>query len=181
MLGEVCSGRGKVNGDGFEFRGQCHPVAQAENLLTKVRGELEEDWRRLAGFDRSVFTLHSRLAEQLGRQEEFGQRYGFHLDLQQLLRLAWDQKAQVEGMLQFLHAGKQMNWEQVSELEESLAGVSERVTEIYLRACQLFLPPLKHLKASQPLASLLPPHGSAQPEVGRELCGSRSGTARKVS
>ncbi|HEV3262794.1 MAG TPA: M48 family metallopeptidase [Gemmataceae bacterium] len=156
VLSNLCSGRSKIDGEGFEFRGRCHPVAEAENLLREVHGELEEDGRYLASFDRSVFTLHSHLAEQLGRQEELGQRYRFHLDLQRLGQLAWDQKAQVEAILRFLQISKQLRREQVSDLEEALARVHHRVTDVFLQACHLLLPPLKHLKAGRPLASLLP-------------------------
>jgi hypothetical protein len=92
----------------------------------------------------------------LGKQEQFEQRYRFHLNLQQLLRLVWDQKTQVEAILHFLHTNKQIQWEQVSELEDVLGQVHERVTEAYRRAYLLVLAPLKHLKAGRPLASLLP-------------------------
>jgi Zn-dependent protease with chaperone function len=156
VLSNLCSGRHKSNGEEFEFRGRHYPIAAAENRLREVHCELEKDRRYLASFDQSVFVLYHHLAEQLGRQDEFGQRYRFHLELQRLLQLVWDQQAQVEAVLHFVHTSKQIRWEQVSELEEALAQAYERVSEVLLQASHLLLPSLKRLKAGEPLASLLP-------------------------
>ena len=154
MLSNVCTGRTQM--DSFEFRGRRYPYDEAHVRLSEVHAELEADRRYLERFDQSVFALHHHLAEQLGRQEEFAQRYRFHLELQQLYRLAWDQQAQAEEVLQFLGSGQQVQWEQLSTVEETLAHVHGRVSEVYRQAEHLHLPPLKRLEAGEPLADLLP-------------------------
>jgi Zn-dependent protease with chaperone function len=126
--------------------------ADLQSFLTNHQCRRDE----LARFDESVFAVYYHLAGQLGRQEELAQRYRFHLELQRLGRLSWEQQAQVEAMLHFVHARKQIRWEDVVELEEALAQVHERVSEVFRDACPLLLPPLKRLKAGEPLVSLLP-------------------------
>jgi hypothetical protein len=154
MLNNVCTGRTQM--DSFEFRGRHYPSDEAQVRLSEVHAELEADRRYLERFDQSVFTLYHHLAEQQGRQEEFAQRYRFHLELQQLFQLAWDHQAQAEEVLQFLASGQQVQWEQVSAVEETLAHVHGRVSEVYRQAGRLLLPPLKRLQAGEPLARLLP-------------------------
>src|SRR5262249_54194113 len=141
MLNNICTGRSKVNS--FEFRGRRYPYDEAQFRLGEVHAELEADRRYLERFDQSVFTLYHHLAEQQGRQGEFAQRYRFHLELQQLFRLAWDQQAQAEEVLQFLGSGRQVQWEQLITVEETLAHLHGRVSEVYLQAGRLLLPPLK--------------------------------------
>src|SRR5260370_42519327 len=81
-----CTDQGKLDPKGFAFRGKHYPSAVALTLLPKAQGELEEDRRLLPRFDRSVFSLHYHLAGFQGNQEEFCQRYRFHLKLQELRR-----------------------------------------------------------------------------------------------
>jgi Zn-dependent protease with chaperone function len=135
--------------------GRLCSIAKAGFLPKDLHYKQQKDQRYLARFDRAILALHSRLAEQLGRHQEFELRYRFHLELQRLHRLAWEQKAQVEGMLHYLQTHRQMQWEQLTEVEEALAQVRERVAEVFLQTCHVLLPPLKRLKAGEPLASLL--------------------------
>jgi Zn-dependent protease with chaperone function len=161
LLSAVCSGRQEPGGDQFVFRGRHYPASEAAGLLARVQSELEEDRAYLGRFDRSVFALHDFLARQLGEGDELRRRYGFHLGLEQLLRLAWQQQGRVESVLHFLSSRRVLSWEEVSRLKEALAQARDGVAEVYRRAGGLSPPPLRHVAAGEPLDRLLPPRPQA--------------------
>lgn len=157
LLDGIRTGRIRVAGEDFEMSGRRYPVAAAATLLQNMQGLLDEDRRYLANFDRSVFALYDRLAARQGKQGEHRQKYQFHLRLQRLVRLAWEQKTRVESALAFFHAGQQIRWEEVSNVRDFLLQVQDQLAEIYRDAGELTLPPLTHVKAGVPAAALLPP------------------------
>lgn len=129
---------------------------EAANLVPLMASE-EEDHRRLAAFDHDVFSLHNTLALDLGRLEEFFQWYQFHVALQPLHALAWQQKDRVEQVANFLRAHPMVRHEEVGELWGILTEVAEGVAQIYRIASDLRLPLLKHLPAGELLVKVLPP------------------------
>jgi hypothetical protein len=157
LLDGIRTGRIKVPGEIFEMGGQRYPVASAATLLQNRQGRLEEDQQYLAGFDRNVFALYLRLAARLGKQAELRQKYQFHLRVQRLVRLAWEQKSRVESALVFFQAGHEVRWEEVSQIRDFLAQVHEWLIEIHRDAGELLLPPLTHVQSGAPAATLLPP------------------------
>jgi Zn-dependent protease with chaperone function len=186
LLDGICSGRRKPEGKEVAFRGGHYPVSEAGALLSKVQTELEEDRPHLARFDRSVFTLHHHLAERLGQQDEFRRRYAFHLELERLHRLAWQQKARVESVLNFLSSRREVNWDEVSDVKEVLAQAQEGLAAVFRQAAQLSVPPLKHVPAGAALTGLLPPEpadldlSSAQTVLDARFLGAFHGVAAAV-
>lgn len=154
-LERLCSSQAGADEE-FQFRGRKYPVADARTLLQNVETELEEDRRYLANFDRSVFSLHDELAIQLGKQTELRQRYDFHLRLQTIVRLAWEQRGSVESVLAFFHANREVHWEEVSHARDILAQVQDRLAGLYQSGNELSLPDLKHLPADAPIITVLP-------------------------
>lgn len=157
LLEGLCSGRDKPADGEFEFRGQRCSVRAATTLLDTVYAELNEDCRYLADFDRSVFSVHYQFAVQLAKQDEFLQRYEFQLRVQQLCKITCQQQGQMESVLDFLLSAQQVRWEDVNQIKEVLAQVQKQLTEIFDHASSILIPPLKHLRAGEPLADRLGP------------------------
>jgi Zn-dependent protease with chaperone function len=128
---------------------------------SKLREELEADRRSLAQFDRSVFLLHYHLAGHLGKQEELRQRYEFHLRLEGLDQITWDQRARVDYVLNVLSARQELFVEEAVPLKELLIEAHEGIANLYHLAGVLKLPPLKHVPAGEPLRCLLPAEPAA--------------------
>jgi Zn-dependent protease with chaperone function len=118
--------------------------------------ETDEDCQYLERFDRSVFTLHYFMAAQRFELEQYRQRYAFHLGLQQLLCMTWDQVARVESVLNFLYSRRTIGVDEIGGLLEPLLEVREGLDAIYTQAACLALPPLKHQTAGALVSELLP-------------------------
>jgi Zn-dependent protease with chaperone function len=155
MLSEL-SAQGKGAGQ-FTFRGELHAGAEAGVLLTRVDGELEEDRQYLERFDRRVFTLHQRLAVDLGEGAKHRQRYEFQLALEQVLQIAWGAFSRVEDVLRFLSSRSSIRVDEISGLVAPLGESGEGIAELYRQSAHLVLLPLSHLPAGEKLSSVLPP------------------------
>ncbi|HEV3255892.1 MAG TPA: M48 family metallopeptidase [Gemmataceae bacterium] len=156
ILDGIGAGRLEAVGGEFELRGQRHPLSQAGPLLAGMREQLGRDRLRLAKFDTSVFVLHYHLAGPLSRQEEFCQRYRFHLQVQKLLHTLWGQQAQVESVLQLLSSRKVLQWDALGGVKGALRQSREGLAAALSEAANLWPPPLKNVKANEPLGCLLP-------------------------
>jgi hypothetical protein len=150
-------GEGRQAGKTLTYRGREYPVAEAVNLLSRLEAEAQDDREYLVRFDRSVFTQHYHLAEELGRGEDYYQRYRFHVELQVVLRLAWEARFRLQSVVQFLYSGQTLHVDQLGGLLTQLGEVAEILAAAYQRAEPQCLPPLKHLPAGEPLLSHLPP------------------------
>jgi hypothetical protein len=135
-----------------------------QDWVAGLRHRLEENGQRwsdedrayVARFDRSVYALHYPLAEHAGEVDEYRQRYAFHLELQQLLHLTWDQVGRIEYVLNFLGSRKSISVNEISGLIAPLLDVRDNLAELYQRADQLTLPPLPRVQAGDRLRTQLP-------------------------
>ena len=62
-LAAIESGKMRVKGNRFEYRGQNYQKSEAKRLLEALKQELEIDATALEEFDREVFEVHLRMAQ----------------------------------------------------------------------------------------------------------------------
>jgi Zn-dependent protease with chaperone function len=144
------------SGRRIEFRGQHYPASAVEELLAKVRAELEEDRGYLVKFDRSVFALHQRMAEFLGREQELCQRYRFHLQLQKLLGALDEERGRMDSVIYFLSSHKQLAWAELHQIVAIWRHAHEGLGAVLKQAVELSPPHLKGWKAGESLRCILP-------------------------
>jgi Zn-dependent protease with chaperone function len=154
----ACHCPGGVNADKpFTFRGREHAPGAAAALLEQVRAELQETQAQFASFDRQVFMLHAGLADELGRGEEYRERYRFHAGLQQVAGRLSAARDRLDGVLRYLSSGKPLFVDQLGGLLVELSEAVDLVDAAYGHAEQFIPPPLAHVKPGRPLHELLPP------------------------
>jgi Zn-dependent protease with chaperone function len=145
----------KAEGTEFEFRGRQLASTEAARCLEVVREELDEDYRRLAGFDCEVFVLHAQLARQEGKEEELYQHYRFHCEVQRLHRALWQEKSQLDAVLGFLATHKAVHVQELGQVYHALCAVRGGLEAVLTSAAALPVPALKHLTAGKPLHGYL--------------------------
>jgi hypothetical protein len=162
LLQRIATGQVRPEGNTITFRDRQYPASEAGSLLERVQAELEEDRRYLARFDRSVFTLHHRLAEQQGKQDEFRERYRFHLQLEKLMQKLAEEQGQLAAVLNFVvsrvaKSGElNVQWGELHQVVEALQQVHRGFAAILEQAGQLTPPAMKHLPSDEPLGRYLP-------------------------
>ena len=125
----------------------------------KARCEREFDFRSqrfIADFDRSVFRLHFQLARCFSRENEFVDRYRFHLALQRIAAPLWDQKSLLESMLKFL-SDRQRIWDdEINSMIAELKQVQSVLMSVSRESNKTPLPNLIHERLEEMLFGILP-------------------------
>jgi Zn-dependent protease with chaperone function len=160
-LAAHCRGRASA-AKTFTFRGRQYPPGNADALQEQVRAELQEDRTYFESFDRTVLTLHSRLADEQGRSEEYRRRYRVHAVLQQVEARFGAARDRLDGVLRFLYSGQRYGPEQLGGLLVEIGEATELLDAAYADAATVTLPPLEHIAANTPLLALLPPRPATE-------------------
>jgi Zn-dependent protease with chaperone function len=156
LLG-VSRGFVKPVGGTVEFRGRSYRPQEAESLLREVDGELAEDQRWLANLDRKVFLTHYRMAQQVddAAARELAERYRFHIGVQSFFRELMSRQHSVQATLQWLSGQRQVQAEDFQQALATFRDAHRALADCLRQSRELVLPPLKNMKAGQPLRDFL--------------------------
>ena len=156
VLSDLCSRHDAPDDAEFDFRGRRYPMSEADDLLYRVRRELEDDRKFRTEFDGSVFTVHFTIARQMGKHGELCQRYRFHHQVQKLLAELSGQGSQMQSMCVLLSTRKELLSEELRQVLRSLRQLREGLAAVVSQTNQVHVPALKHVKDGGSLGELLP-------------------------
>lgn len=166
---------GQVRGSAFRFRGQEYPRRAAEELGEAVGQELEEMYIWLRELDARVLQVHAQMAARLGGAllDELGERYGFHLALQEVHCGLEQCRSTFESVLGFLLEGRELDEGEFESAWLGCRAAHEGLGEAYETGRALAIPRLENMDSGGNLADFLFPNGLVDdyPLMVRQITG----------
>lgn len=148
LLSALEAGELKLKGAHFTFREGRYTQSDINPLRIQVEAELEADAEWLKAFDREVFVTHLRMAQIVNEgDQELYQRYLFHLQLQDTLRVAQMEENRLQSLFQFL--GSKESGLSKNEYAQALAAITEshrNICDAYIKTRSLSLPAFQNMQ-----------------------------------
>ncbi len=153
------SGATKMKGKQFTFRGEERKKAELKPLIEMLEFELKTDSEWLKEFDREVFCTHLKMAQIItGFDQEYYQRYEFHLKLQEILKSAKMQEQVLYGMYRFIaEKSGGLSKEEFKQVSATLAQCHGEMLAAMEKSRSVYLPALQNMQTGQPLNEFLLP------------------------
>jgi Zn-dependent protease with chaperone function len=166
LLEGLQSGALGIRGKTFDFRGQERRRDEVEDLLKSVEGELESDQKYLAQVDEAVFVAHYQMAGQLGdgSHEELWWRYQFHLEAQEIAKVANAEMARCEYLLNYANSQERLG-DEFEEFVRMFRDSRQTFENALAKAHSLKLPALRNMEAGTPLISYVRPGPPVPPLI----------------
>ena len=156
-LGRLAHGAVELTGKDFEHRGRRFTHRDAARLLKEVEKELDKDYEWMHAVDRDVFRVHFAMAWQLGETDatELEGWYRFHIAMQDLHSLLAAHMRHAQTTLAGLGNRRQVSQEEFQGALGALRGAHDTLRAQLNGAYKPLLPPLKNMKAGEPLGPFL--------------------------
>ncbi|HLK58817.1 MAG TPA: M48 family metallopeptidase [Chthonomonadaceae bacterium] len=171
VLNALDRGDVKIKGGRFEFRGAEHATSDVKALLQRVEAELEADAEWLKAFDREVLQTHLRMAQIVGDGDyDLYLRYQFHLNLQDILRVAGQEENRLANVFHFLSSKESgLSEGEFGQVFAALKEAHSNISKAYNKTRSIPLPSLQNMQPGMPLSDFL----LQEPLVAPILDGSR--------
>jgi Zn-dependent protease with chaperone function len=152
---------GQARGRVFQFRGQEYSRNAAGELGEEVSEEMDELHAWLRELDEKVLDVHMQMAARTGEalMVELGERYGFHLALQELHRGLEESRSTFEGVLEFLADAGELDEGEYESVCLGCRAAHDGLNEAYEGAQALDIPKLENMEAGASLGGFLFPDG----------------------
>jgi Zn-dependent protease with chaperone function len=158
-LARVVSGQARARV--FQFRGEEYSREAAEELGEEISEELNELHAWLHGLDERVLDVHLQMAARTDEAllVELGERYRFHLALQELHRELEQARSAFEGVLEFLAQAGELDEGDYESVVMGCRAAHEGLSQAYEGARVLVIPRLENMDAGVNLGEFLFPEG----------------------
>lgn len=151
-----------LKGKTFTLRDREYRLADVDDLLQSTDRELEGIAEQLKQTDRTIFTTHYQMAEQLNPELSAAlvERYRFQLGVEKLIREMNQQRGKLEGVLGFM-ANKQggLDAGEFNEIRGFFVEACDTIDKMLAAAEPMQLPALASIEAGTSLREFLFPEG----------------------